>query len=295
MRALLFSVVILGCAGGDEPGKAEPAYDAQSDVPLIEVSTEDTTGADTGASEDISADADAVVTDTAVADSTVADSTVADSTVVDTSVGDTAVPWTHTITIDGTNDFFAEHEKFTTTTTGYDAFLTWDATNVYFGMAGADVGTTTSPTKWVFLYIDVDPGTSLGALNSEKYNTQQAKLPTAYGAEYYLRWKTDDSYATIEKWNLPTSKWTTLTTTVERMRSGNFVEFKVPRATLGAATTFGLVSYMINERATVESTYGGLYSGNFTDGYAALKNLTKYLSADTLSPASPNAASRIKP
>src|SRR5262245_40163204 len=47
--------------------------------------------------------------------------------------GDASAGTTHKI--DGTNDFTA-NEKFPTTSlaTGYEAYVTWDAKNMYFGM-----------------------------------------------------------------------------------------------------------------------------------------------------------------
>ncbi len=302
MKRALVALCLFGCAAGDDAVKAEPANDAQVDVPLVEVSNEETSS-DTGASAETSTDTstDTFVdtgTDTAVAADTGGSADADTAAPPDTAVADTAPdalgPWSHAIAIDGTNDFYADHEKFPTTTAGYDAYVTWDATSLYFGMSGADIGATPSATKWVFLYVDVDPGSSTGALNGEKYNTQQAKFPAGFGAEFYLRWKTDDSFVTIQKWDFPTSAWTTLTTTVEHKKTASFVEFKLPRASLGSPAAPGLVSFMINEQASLESTYAGLYTGNFTDGYGALKTFTKYLSAASSS-ASPNAASRTKP
>lgn len=294
MRVTALSIVaLLGCARGGDVSKAEPANDAQAEVPRIDaVVSED---ADPDADANADADADALVVDTSVADTSVADTSPADTSAADTSAADTtAGPWSHTIPIDGTNEFYADLEKIPTTTVGYDAFVTWDATNLYFAMSGADIGATASATKWVFLYIDVDPGASTGSLTSERYNTQQSKLPTGFGAEYYLRWKTDNSFATLEKWDFPTKKWTTHTATVDRARTANFVEFRVARATF-ASTTIGLASFMVNEQPTLESTFAGLYAGTFTDGYSALGSITKYLHADMLAPATPNAASRMKP
>src|SRR5262245_26647211 len=51
--------------------------------------------------------------------------------------------------IDGVNDFKAD-EKFVTTSigSGYEGFFAWDATRIYVGMSGSDIGSGAS-NKWV--------------------------------------------------------------------------------------------------------------------------------------------------
>lgn len=44
----------------------------------------------------------------------------------------------HTITIDGSNDFNTSYEQFTDITVADDAYFTWDANNIYFGIADAE-------------------------------------------------------------------------------------------------------------------------------------------------------------
>ena len=43
-----------------------------------------------------------------------------------------------TINIDGTEDF-ANDEEFSTETVGWTNYFTWDASNLYFGVAGGDI------------------------------------------------------------------------------------------------------------------------------------------------------------
>lgn len=196
-------------------------------------------------------------------------------------------PYQHTIAIDGTDDFLTT-ERFGTTSATYEADITWDATNLYLGYHGADIDGTTpnAGQKWVFAFVDADPGAATGALVSPTYNTQHAAFPTGFGAEYYLRWKCDGSFATIEQY--AAGAWTTSATTPTIARTGQLVELAFPRSLLGGATTAGIATYMINEADQVEATYAGLYPTSFTDGYGAAVPIAHYLRADFTAMRAPN-------
>jgi hypothetical protein len=197
------------------------------------------------------------------------------------------LPYRHTIAIDGTNDF-AAGDTFATTSAGYTAYVTWDATQLYLGYAGADLDPSAPDTgfKWVFAYLDVDPGAGTGQLQSLTYNTQRATFPAGFGAEYYYRWKCDATYATLEVFTA--GAWTTVSSTVPAARSGAFLEIAIPLAELGAPAAVGVATWMINEQPGLEGSFAGLYAGNFTDGYHANLALTAYLEADFASTAAPH-------
>ena len=55
------------------------------------------------------------------------------------------------------------------------------------------------------------------------------------------------------------------------------------------------MTWMINEKNLAEGSYAGLYTNNFTDGYATNLALTAYLQADFLSSRTPNDAANRKP
>ncbi len=80
----------------------------------------------------------------------------------------------------------------------------------------------------------------------------------------------------------------TSSTTPTDAINGNFLEVALPRSLLGGTSAVGIVTYMINEGSNVESSYAGLYDPNFTDGYAADLQITKYLRADFTSPTEPD-------
>ena len=198
-------------------------------------------------------------------------------------------PYSHTITLDGSDDF-APGEVFSTTTPGFGANVAWDGSNLYVGYSGPDLatGTVDAATKWLFVFVDADPGTGTGAGTSLPYNTQHATFPAGFGAEYYLRWKCDGTFTTIEQYDPSSQGWSTTAGTVAYGQAGEFLEVAFPRALLAGALAAGVVSYMINERDNVESSFAGLYAGNFTDGYAMDLQTTRYLRADFSSSRPPN-------
>ncbi len=210
-----------------------------------------------------------------------------DSTPVD------AGAYSHRIMIDGMDDFLSA-EQFPTTSAGYGARVSWDADNLYLGYAGADFdpAAADTTTKWLFIYIDVDPGMPNGALVNETYSSQGATFPAGFRADYYVRWRCDEMFLMLKQYNGAT--WTDVTAP-PASRAGTFVELALPRATLGASTTMNVVTWMINEKANVESSYAGLYANNFTDGYAANLALTKFLRIDFASTRDPNDAANQKP
>jgi len=52
---------------------------------------------------------------------------------------------------------------------------------------------------------------------------------------------------------------------------------------------------MMNEQGGAEAAFAGLFPGNFTDGYHATLNVTKWLFADRASALDPNDPSRARP
>lgn len=200
----------------------------------------------------------------------------------------------HTIVVDGTDDFTSE-ERFTTTSTGFEASITWDDQFVYVGYRGPDVVPSSADAgfKWLFVYVDVDPGAATGATSSQTYNTQRALFPSGFCAEHYARWKLDGSVASIE--THANGAWTTAATTLVTGQAGDFVELAIPRSVFGASDKIGLVTWMINEKPDFEGTFAGLYAGNFMDGYASTLSLTKYLQIDFASTSAPNHPGNARP
>lgn len=196
----------------------------------------------------------------------------------------------HTITIDGVNDFAGN--EAVAATSGQTWYFTWDASNFYFGINGNPDVSSGSATKWVELYIDTDPqqtplsgnGSSTGVL----YNTQQPGLP--FRADYHVRWKTDNSYTNMLDWNNGTSSWTDDNTGnnnfgITKAQSGNYLEVRIPRASLGNPTAVYVAGAMLNEAPGGEFTFF-MTPNNNVEGYDA--NFTHYLGFNLLPNLAPN-------
>ena len=213
---------------------------------------------------------------------------------IDMSVPPDVGPYRHTIALDGVDDFTSGETFGTTSSPAYAARVTWDADTVFVGYSGPDLdpGATDTSAKWLFVYLDTDPGATTGATASALYNTQRATFPTGFGAELYARYKCDTTFQEIDGYAAAT--WT-MAAPLTSARSGDFVELGIPRSLLGGATSVGLVTWMINEKPSFEGSYAGLYAANFTDGYAATLPLTHYLRVDFASMSSPNAGANQAP
>jgi hypothetical protein len=167
--------------------------------------------------------------------------------------------------IDGVNDF-TSGEKLTTSSPLYDGYVSWDDTNVYFGMSGADVGVSTS-TKWVLIYVDGNPGNSGSAVGigydcSGACTEQKANLP--FSAGYHLRWKADGSYTNLQKWD--GAAWVNVGPISTADRKGTFMELSITRAALGKPSKLKVHMNMLIEQTGAEWTYAGVPSTSFTDG-----------------------------
>lgn len=185
--------------------------------------------------------------------------------------------------VDGVNDFTPQETFNTTSTTPnpYRAFVTWDATRLYFGMDGIDVGAGASATKWVLVYLEGQNGTTTGIA----YGAQQPTLP--FSARYHLRWKTNKTYTNAQEWT--GAAWTDASATIPIVAAstGNFMEMSITRAAIGNPTTIKVHMSMINEATGADWTYAGLPGTSFVDGPNRM--YTKYFDFDLTSPQAPNA------
>ena len=200
-------------------------------------------------------------------------------------------PHRHVITLDG-NDDFAVSEAFPTTSASFGARITWDDANLYAGYSGPDLSTTVgdASTKWLFIYLDTITG---GEAQSEQYNTQRATFPSGFAADFYVRYKVDGTFATLERNDA--GDWMTAAPAPSTAQAGTFVELAIPLTSINAGTQLGIVTWMINEKALAEGSFAGLYTDNFTDGYAVNLALTAYLHADFTSTRTPNDPANRRP
>ena len=229
-----------------------------------------------------------------------ADASPPDASPPDAAVDlDGAQPYRRTIVIDGTNDFVSD-ETFATTSGSYSAYVSWDESSLFIGYNGDDIATSAadSDQKWLMVYLDVDPGNGTGAAVGEQYNTQEPGFPAGYGAEYYYRWKSDDSFEDLQSFAGGTT-WTVETTAIDAAVNGTYAEVAIPLALLGAPESLGVVALMLNEKPVSEWAYAGLYATSFVDGYYDEQvgpiPIAQYLAADFASPRVPNDAANRQP
>lgn len=186
--------------------------------------------------------------------------------------------------VDGIDDF-APGEKLPTTSlsTGYEAFVAWDKTRLYFGMSGADVGAGGSnpQNRWVMVYL----GTSAaGTTSGVDYDGQQPTLP--FAASVHLRWKADGTYANVMQWD--GDSWeimTALAFPIVAAREGTMMEMSITRAALGNPGTIKVHMNMLIE-GSFDHTYAGVPSTSFIDGFD--RDFTKYFEFDLASPMKPS-------
>lgn len=180
--------------------------------------------------------------------------------------------------IDGDNDFKAS-EKFVTSSTsnGYEGFISWDAKNLYFGMAGNDIGGGAGPKKWVLIYLDGATATQTGVKYADgAVAGQQPALP--FAAAYHVGLKTDLSFTNKLKWDGGSWVDAGFSFVPVAQRKNGFLEVAISRAALGNPTTVKVHVSMINEAAGSEWTYSAMPSTSLTDGPDP--DYTKYFEFD---------------
>ena len=165
--------------------------------------------------------------------------------------------YSHTITIDGTNDFTAGQENFATSSGSYTGYFAWDAAYLYVGMEGVDVASG-NPDFWLLLYIGGSPGTTTGVA----YGSQQPTLP--FDARFHLRWKADNGYTNTQQYD--GSGWTEANWDFvgDVFQNGEFIELRIPLVDIGSPTVIDVHLNMINEPSGW--SYAAVPADSFSDG-----------------------------
>jgi hypothetical protein len=173
----------------------------------------------------------------------------------------------HTITVDGELTDWVDvatpdGERFVTTSGAYTAYLTWDVTNLYVAMQGADVALTDS-SRYLLVYVGGASGTTTGNV----YGPQTPGLPAALNAQYLLEWQaTSVANGVVTSYAYAPSTWGAGAWTGEVARATDVVELRIPFADIGTPTTSLRVSLaMINNTTSAEWTFAGVPTGSFTD------------------------------
>jgi hypothetical protein len=213
-------------------------------------------------------------------DGSIEDAAADSATDAGAGASDAGARYSHTIAIDGVNDFTAD-ETFATTSAGYTGYLAWDDTYLYVGLDGSDVSSNDA-NKFILVYISGTAGTTTGVT----YNTQQPTLP--FSAEYHVRWKANNTFTDALAWN--GSSWADANWdfTNDVFQNGNYFEMRIPLVNIGSPTSVAVDVSMINQASGVEFTYSGVPSTSFTDKYNP--NYAEYLQLDLQGTTVPNAS-----
>jgi hypothetical protein len=186
-----------------------------------------------------------------------------------------AAPFTHTIQLDGNNDFNGnstterwKNETFATSVGTVFSYFTWDESNIYLAYNSDDIRGNQSDAgkKWLLAYFGGTGGTKTGV----NYSGQQPSL--AFDAKYHLRFKVDGSYTNLQVWNGTTwesSKTYSWGTNVARNDSNKFIEFKIPRADLGlsdAKTIQYAATIAFEDTGDFDSMWASVPSDAFANG-----------------------------
>jgi hypothetical protein len=192
-------------------------------------------------------------------------------------------PWSGTITIDGLDtDWRPGAEQLETTSSAHFINLTWDATNLYVGLAG-DLSVDPAGS-WLAVCFDTNP--DMGTDRTEAFGTQQASFPNGLRPEMCYRRTLDGATSQLRMWN--GGAWVTASDVTNTAQSATLIEASITRASIGATTTLGLTA-LVFDTTGPRRAYAGLYPGSFSnDSNDALVGIAYYLGTDFISEAPPN-------
>jgi hypothetical protein len=192
-----------------------------------------------------------------------------------------AIRYTHTVVIDGVNDFLPE-ETFTSSTVGHVGYVAWDDTYLYLGMNSPDLAAD-SPLVWLVAYLGGAAGTTAGVT----YNTQQPQL--GFDARWHLHWRASDDLGGALEWT--GMSWVDpgfgpAANSDDAGSSGTFVELRVALADLGDPASLDLHLGMLREENLNEASWAAVPSSSYVDGYDP--DYTKHYAFDLLGSTWPN-------
>jgi len=180
--------------------------------------------------------------------------------------GDTGTPppWSAFVIIDGDPSDFPPDTTFAANS-GSTVRVAWNETYLYLAVSHPDIATG-GDLHWVTAYLgDAVGGTTTGV----QHGTQQPYLP--FGADALWRYKADSTYAVLTVYDA--YGWGDLASDGDAevptwAESGDTLEVAIPWASTGVTERlFALHVAQQYEGAGYESTYGGLPTNSFVDGY----------------------------
>lgn len=141
---------------------------------------------------------------------------------------------------DGVNRFVGAETLASDTGSGFNAYMSWDATNLVFGFAGftANDGST----------VDVYFGDGVAGTTIPDENAPVTLPALNKNALYHLVWNDTTAQASIRRWDATSATWQATTIPVTLGYSGGgsrFVEFGVARAAIGSPSKLVVVGGLL--------------------------------------------------
>ncbi len=200
--------------------------------------------------------------------------------------------YSHTIAIDGTNDFNISENEFASSNTG-KLYVSYDKDNVYVALTHADIqaGGAGGGNKFVYVIFNSDGTLATGSTNS---SDSKAVFGASKKMQYSWKERVDGANYT-EYQSAPGGTWAAWTSGGASNRAAGFVEASIPRASFGSPSKLQITFYIIDYNG--DSGKGWLYNmlNGATDGTGnPARDLVKYVEIDFSASKTPNDAANIK-
>ncbi len=184
------------------------------------------------------------------------------------------IPYLHTITIDGVNDF-EDDERFSSSTSLSSGFFAWDSSYLYIGVSDNHL-LAGNADDYFLVYIGGQDGTTAGI----SYNNQTPALP--FHAKWHIRRKGNGTYTNVQIFNGTFWHDDFAFSPGDYARQGSFLEMRIPLAQIGLPTTSLKVHLsVVKVTAGNEWTWCGIPASSYIDSYDP--NYLKYYDFDLTS------------
>lgn len=188
--------------------------------------------------------------------------------------------YSHTITFDGTigSGEYTTSESFTTSSSssGYNVNVTWDASYIYLAYAGSDVSATSdAANKLLVVYLGDANNPLQGTKTGVTYGNIHYTLP--FNATNVINWQTDWNNFNNASWNSGSNSWSwTNPLGMTQASSGGAnqlarnwgaqtLEMRIPRSAF-TTTKFNLLIHFVNKDPAAQWTYGIAPAASATSG-----------------------------
>ncbi len=194
-------------------------------------------------------------------------------------------PYSHTILIDGINDFYLDRELFNTSSSasGFYGYISWDSNYFYVGLNDSNDISGINPDIYLLIYFgNGNLGTTIGKL----YNTQQPNL--AFNTSHHFWWRSDVLTCGMDAWNGTNWADTDLNFTGEWSRAGAYFESRFLLENLGSPSSLKLHISMIYTGGGTPSTWCSIPHNSVDAGGANDPDYISYYDFDLEDTTAPN-------